>query len=248
MAFVSTLNRTRATPSVDIPEAVAYADPVAMTLLADRPSSSHVSGIGLFPSQGTQLGRMSGGLGIFGIDDAIIASAIPSIVSAIGGVKAKGAAVSDPVSAVWQALPASAVNAHVGSDGWWYDNTDGHQLSHTEAALRQQQVTAASISATVTPSGWWADSVDGHQLTHAEAWGRYQALQAGQDPRSAGATTAGTPMVGGVAYPSYPNITARPYVAPQQAGMFGNLSPTMLLIVAAGVIGAVVMAKRRPAR
>ena len=196
---------------------------------------------------GAGLSGMDGGLGIFGIDDAIIAAAIPAIVQAIGGVKAKGAAVSDPVSAVWQALPASAVNARVGSDGWWYDLSDGHQLSHAEAAQRQQQVVAASIYATVGANGWWLDTTDGHQLSHAEAWTRYQYLESGRDPRTA-PRTADSTTSGGTYQPPYtgqPNLPYTPYVAPSQAGMFGNLSPTMLVVIAAGVLGAVLVAKRR---
>lgn len=185
-------------------EVVLFRDPIASGALSSYFDGSPLdgnTGVGGWANDGGM--DTYTGLGIFGIDDALIAVAIPAVIKGINGVKNSSAAIADPVAAVWQALPASAIGAHVGSDGWWYDNADGHKLSHEEAAQRQQQVTAATINARVGANGWWLDMTDGHQLSHAEAWQRYEALM------------NGTPMPGGPSSspPINPN-TGQPYTFP----------------------------------
>lgn len=168
-----------------------------LVLFSDPIASRALAGLGNY-QPGLGYGR---GLGLFGIDDALIAAAIPFVQQAIAGANRNSQVQLDPVSAVWKKLPAEAIGAHVGSDGWWLDNATGAKLSQNEAATRQQEITAATIYARVDPgSGWWVDVADGHQLSHAEAWQRYQALANGEPiPRGESTTpathnTTGTPI------------------------------------------------------
>lgn len=176
----------------DVTRRIPHADPVAMELLTDGPELPAPEQLGAFPKPGD-----GGNLGFFGLDIALVTKAIPVIQGIIRGVQG-GAYSGDPVAAVWMALPASAINARVGADGWWYDISTGAKLSHEEAAQRQQQVVAKSIGAHVGPDGWWYDDRTNQQLSHQDAINRYDALvKAGSPMVGAPTTTPKTqPMIG----------------------------------------------------
>jgi hypothetical protein len=235
---MSFTNGTAAVIVSDGDDAIPYSDPIAMDLYGGADGRAVLSGLGLFPDRGTQLG-------IFGIDDVVIAAAIPAITNLIRGASSRPG-LQDPVAAVWQGLGAEQINAYVGPDGWWYDNDDQHRLSHEEAAQRQQAIVAASIGARVDPSsGWWMDDQDGHQLSHAEAWSRYQELEAGQ-PISRTPVPEYRP--GAPSFPTTP--IGKPRV--QQGGMLAGLgtvsTPTLLLIGGAVVVAALLLGGRKAAR
>lgn len=88
---------------------------------------------------------------------ATVGSVVPGIGTAIGGIV--GAVVGavlplfGPKNTAW--TPATCapagVNAKVGPDGWWYDLTDGHQLTHTEASQRCAQLGVANTMQPTTP-------------------------------------------------------------------------------------------------
>lgn len=181
------------------------------------------------------------GLGEFGIAPAIILAAVPGIVDSIRKLfgAAKPMTDADRIMAVWKAVPADAIGTHVGADGWWYDNIDGHQLGYDEADKRKSQVVAATIGSYVGADGWWYDNADNHRLTPAEAWQRHVQLAqlaptpSGQTWQPSTSTTYRPPVTG------QPGTTA-----PLQASVFGNISPTMLVIGAAVLVG--VLAFTRP--
>lgn len=211
---------TRATP---------FADPIAMDLLEGQAQPARaLAALGAFPSQR--------GLG-FAFSIPMLTRAIPTIVGLIRQVQGQGQSVTDPVSAVWRRLPASAVNARVGPENWWYDLTDGRRLTNEEAALRQQEVVAASIGAHVGDEGWWIDNATNQTLNHAEAWRRYQALSGSNGtmahnpfPAGNGANTSGS---GGTGLgPSSAGI----------AGMFGNIPP---LVLVGGAVAVFFLLRKR---
>lgn len=180
-----------------------------------------------------------------------IVSIAASVLGSLGG----SAKASDPLEKITDKIPASAVNAYVGQDGWWYDNTDNHQLTHKEASQRQHQVGANAIGASVGPDGWWYDNADNHQLSHAEAWQRYQTLVAsggnyGGSPDTGGINVSGgvvtwkpaiTPGESRIPAPKPGGIAPRAPV-PQAAGIPGG---TMGLIVLVAIIGAVLMSQKK---
>lgn len=200
---------------------IAYVDPVAMHLLGG--ASRGDGSLGAFAV------TRSSGLGIFGIDDALIATAASAIGGMVRGMKNQ--TVSDPVSAIWKAIPAAAIGARVGSDGWWYSLDDGHRLTHEEAATRQQQITAAVIGATVGADGWWMK--DGQQLSHQQAWSMYQQM--------AGITPTGTTPGAGGGSP-VPGTPIRS--TPSGTGIAGLSTTTILMVLGGAVLLAVAMKKR----
>lgn len=209
-----------------------------LVLFSDPIASKALSGLG---NANAGLGYGSG-LGIFGIDDALIAAAIPFVQSAIAGVSRNSQVQTDPVSAVWKKLPAEAIGAHVGTDGWWIDDTTNAKLTHEEAATRQQDVTAATIYARVDPAtGWWVDVDDGHQLSHAEAWQRYQALQSGQPiPR---APTGNAPLHQATNTPI--NFPKRNVGATSPTANAGFQVTTPVLIGAVAVVALLLLTNRK---
>ena len=154
-----------------VPQSVAripYGDPVAQELLGDEPGASS---LGVFVQPRAQ------GLGFWAVAAKWAVKALPYVTSAIRSLHG-GGAVDDPISAVWKALGASAVNARVGPDGYWYDLTTGAKLSSEEADDRREDVVAATIHAHVGADGWWVDNTTGQTLTHGDVWKRYQQLSA----------------------------------------------------------------------
>jgi hypothetical protein len=203
--------------------AILYRDPLTSRALRDLLTPAPT--LGMFPA--------TSHLGFFGIDDAFIASAVPLVRNLIGSHATQAA--TDPVSAVWKAIPADAVNARVGADGWWYDLADGHRLEHEEAALRQQQLVAGTIGASVGTGGWWVDNADGHQLSHAEAYQRYQQLHAGQTVGGTPIATNSTPWAPSPTGPIPFSTTGK-----KPTTAVAGISPTTLLVL--GGVGVVLLA------
>ena len=210
--------------------AIPYGDPIAQELLGDAPGDSS---LGVFVSPRAE----QRGLGGLGFAWASIIKAVPMVVSAIRSITDRngGSTASDPISAVWQKIPPSAINARVGSDGWWYDLTTGAQLSHEDAALLQQNIVAATIHAHVGPDGWWVDDTTGATLDHQAVWNRYQELSktgtilTGPQAHSTGpAGSGGTPAGGGT---------------PNTAG----ISTQTLLIIGAVGLGLLLLTGKRRA-
>ncbi len=215
--------------SVGIP----FGDPIAQSLLDDSPQESS---LGVFVTSASRQGF--GELGIFGIDDALIASAIPAVTKIVQGISKASQATTDPISRIWQSLPASAIGATVGQDGWWYK--DGQRLTHEDAARLQQQVTAGTIGATVDPTtGWWMK--DGQQLTHAAAWTLYQQISGVAPTESAGGTTT--------LWGSQNTTTPKPAPVPNHpitAGGLGFSMPsTQTLLIVGVAVALLVFSKRR---
>jgi hypothetical protein len=236
-----------------------YLDPIVMAAFSRDQMllpSGALEGPYLLPSgalEGPYL-LPSGALEGMGVLPALVA-AIPSVIDAIGKVFGSHHSLPDPIAAVWQKIPPEAINAKVGSGGWWYDNADGHQLTHEEAAARQQALVASTVGATVGGDGWWVDDSDGHQLTHAEVWERYQALYSG----TAAPGGQGLPRIPSGMRPTSPStgqlvaLAQTPHGKPavKQGGMMPadgsgtkgyslglagiTMSPTVLLIGAAAV-------------
>lgn len=209
----------------DVTRRIPHADPVAMELLSAPVTPNDQ--LGSFPRA-----SQPQGLGFWVEAASFVTKAVPIIQGIIRNVQGGGGVSNDPVSAVWMALPASAVNARVGADGWWYDITTGQRLSHEEAALRQQQVVAGSISAHVGDDGWWYDNRTNQQLTHQDAMNRYDAL-----------VKQGRPMIGA---PTSPAPT-QPMSGAPGAPLVAGLSSTALvgLGVAALFVLPAILGKRR---
>jgi hypothetical protein len=81
---------------------------------------------------------------------ATVGSVVPVVGTTIGGIIGAIGGALAPLfgshAAPWTpaTCPPATVNARVGSDGWWYDLSDGHQLTHQEASARCAQVGAVS--------------------------------------------------------------------------------------------------------
>lgn len=171
-----------------------------------------------------------GGLGIFAAEDGTDAIAIadddtpeglgwiqfiPAIATGVrevwnavdgaGGGDGEGA---NPLEAITDKVPPSAINAFVGPDGYWYDNTTRNRLSHEEASRRQHAYMAALIGATVQADGYWRRN--GQVLTHAQAYQLYQQITSG----TANTGTPNPPVnATGNPSPSYP-VTYTPAPPP----------------------------------
>ena len=252
---------SRTTPA---PSSVPYADPVAMELLAENGTGA--DGLGVMNAPG---------LGVVPAVIVTAAKAAPYVVSIVRNIVGGGSQpLVDPIRDIWSELPPAAINAREGADGWWYDLSDGHRLSHDEAAKKQQQATAATIGATVGSDGWWYGA-DGHRISHDEAWQLYSQLASGGSPSAAtpmpgsgGSNTGivpfqpapqtyvpwgpGTPAPSPGATPSYPPTfpqPSHPAITPSvpMAGtpLLGGVSPTMLIGVGAAVLVVAMLAGRK---
>ena len=219
-----------------------YRDPYASEALAHLTAGRSALGEFVQPSPG---------LGFFGVTVAGITKALPFIRAAVQSISRSGDTQTDPISAIWRALPAEAINAYVGSDGWWYDRSDNHKLSHDEAARRQQAITAASIGATVGAGGWWV-AENGSQLSHADAWAAYQRL-AGITPQQAGAqggTQGGTQpgaQGGTQAGVQPPTNTKNRASGPNTGGAVAQagITPQTLMILGGAAVALLALSRRR---
>lgn len=208
--------------------AIPYGDPIAQELLGDQAGDSSL-GVFVAPSAERR------GLG-FAFSIPAILKAVPTVVGFIRQVSGGGSATSDPIAAVWQAVPPSAINAREGTGGYWYDLATGSELSHEEAAERQQNLVAAMIHAHVGPQGWWVDDTTGETLDHDAVWARYQTL-GGTGTILTGPQAHGAGAGGGAGGGAG---------APVGAATAGLSTQTMLIIGAVG-LGLLLVSKKRRA-
>lgn len=196
---------------------ILYADPVAMELLNGVDFSGGIGSLGAFV-ESDQLGFVAEGI--------MLAKSAPIVIDTIkrlfGGAPPES--VTNPISTIVEALPAEAIHARQGADGYWYDLTDGHKLTHDEATRRKNDVVAAVIGATVGTDGWWYDA-SGRQLSHGDAWALYQ-----RHLNPTGVSPVPIPF--SPIYPTPGTPITRTGAAPKIAGMSGT---TMLLVVGAAV-------------
>lgn len=172
--------------------AIGKGDLMPYTSYAGENWTANPSGLGLDVGAIVKSGASGATVGSAGGPIGSVVSAVVSIAANVLGQLGRKVQPSDPLEAITDKIPPSAINASVGADGWWYDNDDNHKLSHQEASIRQHQVGAAAIGASVGNDGWWYDNADNHKLTHAEAWERYQTLV------RSGGNYAGSPSTGGI--------------------------------------------------
>lgn len=220
------------------------------------------------------IGGAAQGSAIPGVGTTVgaVIGVVTSLASSL--FRSGGGAPSDPLEHLTDQIPPDAINAYKGADGWWYDRGDNHRLSHEEASQKQHAVGAACIGAHVGSGGWWYDNATGQQLSHAEAWARYQQLVShGGVYGAVGATpTDGTgmspfppdqvpltpkPPTPPSFWPSIPSpeplprgpdgsgTPKPPVLTGGGAGMFGNISPTMMLVIGGGVLLALVASGKR---
>ena len=216
---------------------VPHIDPVAMDLLESAPASD--GALGVFNDNG---------LGV--IQFAAVAKAVPIIVDLFRRFGGGRTSTGDIAQAIWKNLPASAVNARVGPDGYWYDLTDGHRLSHEEAAERQKRVVADAIGAVIGSDGWWYDPDTNVRLSYQDTIDRFNALsQGGGLPvgapggPSVPAPAPGTTTWGGGAAPYQPGETTTGTGAPKMAGM----STGMIALVVGAAVLLTMASKRKSA-
>ena len=241
------------------PSSVPYADPVAMDLLADHTEGGEGLGVMYNPSQ---LGFT---VPLIGVDTDDIGDIWSGVTSIFGGGGGSG---GDPLEAITDSLPPSAIGAYEGNDGWWYDNITNRRLTHEEASKRQHQVMASYIGATVGPDGFWY--LGNRKLSHTESYNLYlQKSSAGTDPSVPALPPLPMPGSGGTspgivpfqpapqAYPPPPQMpgTGTGWVRPDHPGisppvampaapLFSGLSPTLLIGVGAAALLVALMAKR----
>lgn len=179
-----------------------------------------------------------------------------------GGNGADGGG-ANPLEAITDKVPPSAINAFVGPDGYWYDNATRNRLSHEEASRRQHAYMAALIGATVQSDGYWRRN--GQVLTHAQAYQLYQQITSGTantgTPNPPVQNAQGNPSPSyPVTYtpappptatypvnypgPQYPGApVGMPGASPVQSAGFGVSSKT-LLIGGAAALALVLLARR----
>lgn len=266
------LSAAFASPATRVP----FADPIAQELLGEEPTAPAL-GVFVRPDQfgfststvgGAAAAGASAGSIIPGVGTTV-GAVIGTVVSLAGSLFARGGGQpSDPLEHLTDQIPPEAINAHVGEGGWWYDNTDGHQLSHEEAAQKQHAVGAASINAHVGAGGWWYDNNTGQQLSHADAWSRYQQLVAHgglygepldmgggtppitftpappvNTPPTLQPTSPGSPTIPWFSPAPPPTLTPHP-TSPTLATA-GFTSPTMLALAAAAVVAVIAMGRKK---
>lgn len=210
------------------------------------------------------------GSAVPGIGTAIggIAGAVSGLLKGIGG-----GGTPDQMKAIWSAVPASVIRIS-GGHGQWTDTLTGEQMGDAGTDLRKSAVVASALGMFNDAKNWWYDDATGQYVSGAQALAKWQSYfgnqtfaqayasspqsfkifgnDPSQDPSQATQSTAmpvrvGTPTPGTnvATLPVVATSSGKPATLVQQASIFGNASPTtIVLVIGVAVLGTMAFSRR----